>query len=170
MHLQTVDPAFIDEIINRFRQGCGSIMMCDSMGIPRSDYYYWLRHGEKEDNEPYTSFRAKVMCAKADYLWSCVSDIKKAGNKTWQANAWLLERKDPEHYSERFVRKKYPEELKSLPFDQQGTALYAMMLNGQISQHEAHTFVEILAKIAQIEENTKLKEQLFEIQQKLENK
>ncbi len=170
MQLKSLDPNFIDKIMDRFRKGCGSIMMCDSLGIPRSVYYKWLTEGKKEDNEPFTSFRRRVMAAKANYLWSCVTSVKEAGEKSWQANAWLLERKDPQHYSEKFVRKRYPEELKSLPLDQQGDCIYGMMLNGKISQHEAHTFVEILAKIAQIDENVKLKQEIFEIKQKLEGK
>jgi hypothetical protein len=166
MQLKQLDPEFLDEIMSRLADGCGPTMMCDTMRIPRSAYYNWLKEGEKPDNEPYTTFRRRIMEAKSDYLWGCVKDIRKAGRKVWQANAWLLERKDPDNFSEKHQKKEYPEHLKELPFDKQGNAIYAMMLAGEISQYEAANFVDILAKLVGIEENTKLKQELFEINEK----
>lgn len=170
MQLQAIDEEFVQEMMARLADGAGPTMMCDTMHIPRSAYYHWLKEGKKENNEPFTSFRKRVRKAQGDYMWGCVKDIRKAGKKQWQANAWLLERKDPENFSEKYRKKTYPEHLKELSFDKQGDAIYAMMLRGEISQHEAHNFVDILGKLAAIEENTKLKEQLFEIQQKLDGK
>lgn len=170
MQFETLTVGLMSEMMERLAQGCGPTMMCDSLGIPRSSYYHWMKEGEKPDNQPFTDFRTAVVQAKADYLLSCVKDIKKAGHKQWQANAWLLERKDPKNFSEKHQCKEYPEKLRGMPLEKQGDMIYGMMLKGEISQHEAHMFVEILKGLAQVEENTKLKEQLFEIQQKLENK
>lgn len=171
MGLRTLDNALIDEIIKRIKGGCPVTVMCDSVGLSTSTYHFWMATGKKEDSdEVYKSFRHRVLAAKADYLWSCVKDIKEAGEKSWQANAWLLERKNPENFNEKYKCKEYPQKLNELPLEKRGDAIYDMMLKGEISQYEAHTFVDILAKMAAIEENVKLKEQLFEIQQKLEGK
>ncbi len=166
MQLRNLPEEFIQEMVDRLVDGCGPTTLCDSMQIPRSVYYNWMKEGEKKDNEPFTSFAKRIQAAKGAFLYSCVKEIKQAGRKQWQANAWLLERKDPEHYSEKYRCKEYPQHLLEMPFERQGNEIFKMMLGGEISQHEAHMFIEILANKAKVEENIELKRQLFEIKEK----
>ena len=63
--------------------------------------------------------------------------------------------------------KEYPDALKEVPMEKQGPAIYKLMLDGEISVVHASGLIDILSKWANVEENTELKEQLFEIQQKI---
>jgi transposase len=78
-------------------------------GISRSIYYAWLARGRKErdrltgdekarplkSEEPFLDFLDKVEEAIAKAEVRNVAIIQKAGNTTWQASAWWLERKMP---------------------------------------------------------------------------
>lgn len=166
MQFRDAPQELIDILVERVREGCPITAVCDSLHIARSVYYLWMEKGKQPDNEPYTSFRDRVRGAKGDFLCDCVTAIKDCGRKQWQAHAWLLERKDPEHFSEKYMRKKYPEHLAELPFDKQGNEIFGMMLKGEISQYEAHMFIQILADKAKVEENIELKREIFEIKEK----
>ena len=49
----------------------------------------------------YSDFSDRIEQKKLELEARLLDRIKKAGEKTWQADAWLLERLRPEKYSER---------------------------------------------------------------------
>lgn len=75
---------------------------CASVGISRSQFYEWYRRGKQAKRGKYHDFYEKVEKAKADAISLRVARINKAGeNGNWQADAWYLERIDPEHFGKK---------------------------------------------------------------------
>jgi hypothetical protein len=167
MRFGNMSPEFISELLALIEDGCPITTALDCMGIPEPTYYYWIRNADDPDHPEYGEFAKKIKEAKAKFISSCVKHIRVAAPKNWQAAAWLLERKKPESYSEKYLAKKYDEELANFPLERQGNEIFRRMLRGELSAHEANTFVQILANKAKVEENVELKKQLFEIEQKL---
>lgn len=157
---------FVTEIIDRIASGASIVLVCKSMNLNRNDFYNWVRWGEVDpDREPYADFSRRVKEAKADFLRTCIKEIKVAGRKHWQANAWLLEKKLPDEFSDKFKLKKYPQHLMDKPYKDQGNEIFKLLVNGELSLAEAHSFVEILAKLAGVEEISELKQKVFEFEQ-----
>jgi hypothetical protein len=71
-------------------------------GISERQVFYWLalgRQGKTNKNgTDFVSFYTAVEKAKADAVARMVMAIQVAGRKTWQANAWTLERCYPESF------------------------------------------------------------------------
>ena len=67
-------------------------------GISRTTLYYWLRKGEEQARGVYRTFfnefkKAESLCCVA--ALAIINNEAKKG--TWQAAAWLLERRFPEY-------------------------------------------------------------------------
>ena len=89
---------------------------CKSVGIAPSTFYNWLNRGNtqreregagleiEEDERPFLEFLETVEMADAEGIISHVMNIDNAAkNGTWQASAWILERKQPRKWG-RFDR------------------------------------------------------------------
>jgi hypothetical protein len=61
-------------------------------------------------------FDAAILAAEADFIEAQLANIRTAATKSWQASAWLLERKFPEFYSQPQVQFNLPE-AKSSPWE-----------------------------------------------------
>lgn len=67
-------------------------------GIDASTFYEWMRRGATEE-EPFFQFSLKVRQAEADGALLNMKCIESAAiNGTWQAAAWVLERRHPHEY------------------------------------------------------------------------
>lgn len=53
-------------------------------------------------------FDAAILAAEAAFIDSQIANIREAAKKNWQASAWLLERKFPEHFSQPQVQLSLP--------------------------------------------------------------
>lgn len=159
----------LDDCIAKLERGVPRSLACESSTLPSSRFYEWIKAGIDPDNEPYTSFRKRVMKAEADFRVSCIKEIKEADPKQWQARAWLLERREAENFSEKYRLKKYPDHLLGKSHTEQATDVFKMTIDGEISQAEASSFMEILGKAAAIEEITELRQKVFEFEQKQNN-
>lgn len=164
MRFTEMSPRLMEEFVNRFQQGATICMACDTVGLRREDYYRWKKQAEEGREDRELLFK-KIRAARSDYLWSCVKDIKAAGKKQWQANAWLLERMDPENFCERYRKHKYPQHLIGLTYKEQCDEIFRMLVNGEISCAIAKDFSDILDKMSTIEEKSELKEKIFEYEQ-----
>ncbi len=69
-------------------------------GIEPSTLYLWLRKGRAGDPE-YSEFSASVKRAEAQGEAELVATIRAASSDSWQAAAWLLERRRPERWGQR---------------------------------------------------------------------
>ncbi len=70
-------------------------------GITEATFYRWLEIGEANKEGKYREFLESVKKAEADAEARQVALISKAANETWQAAAWLLERKHPARWGQR---------------------------------------------------------------------
>ena len=84
--------------------------LVDSLGIEKKTYYNWYNRGEAEarrmeeegeveprpDEALYLQFFAAVKKAIADGAIAATALINRAAQESWQAAAWLLERRFPE--------------------------------------------------------------------------
>lgn len=69
-------------------------------GVGESTLYQWLKKG-RDGLEPYVEFAEAIEKADAEGELSNIRTIKSASASTWQAAAWLLERKHPERWGRR---------------------------------------------------------------------
>ncbi len=97
-------------------KGHSQTMCAQAAGIARRTLYYWLDKGKqirqlKEDaphllpltpyDKDYTWFLRAFEKAEIKRKEELLSRIDKAGEKSWQPNAWLLERLHPDEFSTR---------------------------------------------------------------------
>jgi hypothetical protein len=71
---------------------------CLSAGVTDRSLQRWLKRAREQGDEPYASFLSEVTKAEADAVVRNVAIIQKAGQTTWQAAAWWLERRHPDLY------------------------------------------------------------------------
>lgn len=70
----------------------------ESSGVSESTVMKWLSKGRKAKATIYVQFVHDIKKAQADSVRLRVGRITKAGRRTWQANAWWLERMQPDHF------------------------------------------------------------------------
>lgn len=67
-------------------------------GIPERTFYQWKKNGEN-NKTPYKEFLQELKKAEAAFKAVHTQRLQRAAEAgTWQASAWLLERKFPEEY------------------------------------------------------------------------
>lgn len=69
-------------------------------GINPRTFYKWLERGENEGSGPYFNFLQAVREAEAkaeEYLLGLIQGAAEGGS--WQAAAWILERRHPERWA-----------------------------------------------------------------------
>jgi len=88
------------------QQFCDALRRCwhietaaDMTGISRRSVYSWIKKGKQEGEGVHRDFLHAVKKALAETAAQCVGEIQAAGKSSWQANAWLLERRYPELWS-----------------------------------------------------------------------
>ena len=80
---------------------------CDYAGIHTGTFFLWQRRAEEDQNagktsrnSPYISFMNEYRKAKAKCMSNNLGIIRKASEKgSWQASAWLLERRFPNDFA-----------------------------------------------------------------------
>lgn len=96
------DEATKERLINAIRRGLPIKYACSCAGVGEGTFYKWKqqlgdsssRGNCKEIRELFESIEK----AKADFIDSQVGNIATAGQKSWQASAWLLERRFPDDF------------------------------------------------------------------------
>lgn len=78
-----------------------------AIGVIPETMREWRRKGEA-GQEPYAAFATGINDAQADLEKQCLANIQAAGFdlKTWQANAWTLERLQPKTYAAPFYKER----------------------------------------------------------------
>jgi hypothetical protein len=73
-------------------------LACARAGISEDSLSAWRKKGA-EGKEPYASFAEELKRAEGDAVFMRLQHIEGAAiNGQWQASAWLLERRYPEHF------------------------------------------------------------------------
>jgi hypothetical protein len=96
----SLDDATKARIVAAVEAGCGRRTAAQAAGVDRSTLLRWLAAG-REGVEPFAAFESEVRAAEARCELANVATIQAASAKTWQAAAWLLERKHPERWARR---------------------------------------------------------------------
>ena len=88
-----------DEICNDIKEGVPIIHASIANGISQSTFYDWHNKGKNATRKnKYRDFYEKVEEAKSVAIKLRARRIYKAGQANWQADAWWLERVDPENF------------------------------------------------------------------------
>tara|TARA_R100000655_G_scaffold93205_1_gene134471 strand:+ start:4605 stop:5039 length:435 start_codon:yes stop_codon:yes gene_type:complete len=87
-------------IIQAIQSGATYELAAQFGGVTRTTLFYWLNKGEEQTKGIYRTFFNEFKKAEAICCVAALAVIKQeAKNGTWQAAAWLLERRFPEQYS-----------------------------------------------------------------------
>lgn len=91
-------PENIKRVLDAIQMGMTDSFACDYGGIGTTSFYEYLARAEKDfaigKESIYTEFANKVKKARADFQMAHLATITKATKEgTWQASAWLLERR-----------------------------------------------------------------------------
>ena len=87
-----------DEICNDIKAGVPIVHAAISHGISQSTFYDWYNKGKKAKKGKFRDFYDDVEEAKSVAITLRARRIYKAGQANWQADAWWLERVDPENF------------------------------------------------------------------------
>lgn len=86
-------PEMVKEFCEHLEEGGKRTDACEMVGIVYDTFLEWFRDPRKPE------FAEAVKKAEARWKLNAIKRIHRAGARTWQANAWLLERKFPEEYA-----------------------------------------------------------------------
>lgn len=75
--------------------------VCQYLGIHQSTWYKWMQQGEKAKSGLKREFFDRIKKAESHSEMRNVQLIQQAGNETWQAAAWYLERKFPDKWGKK---------------------------------------------------------------------
>ena len=87
-----------DDICNDIKAGVPIDHASIAHGITRATFYNWYRKGENAKSGKFKKFYDKVEEAKSVAITLRARRIYKAGEDNWQADAWWLERVDPDNF------------------------------------------------------------------------
>jgi len=94
-------------IVEALASGCYRETAAEHAGISTSTFYRWMEQGEADLEHdvasPYRDFWEAIKKAEADAEVKAIKLIRAAAEepRTWQAAAWLLERKKPAQWGRR---------------------------------------------------------------------
>ena len=87
-----------DEICNDIKAGVPIVHAAISHGITHTTFYDWYNKGKTARSGKFKQFHDKVEEAKSVAITLRARRIYKAGEDNWQADAWWLERVDPDNF------------------------------------------------------------------------
>ena len=87
-----------DEICNDIKAGVPIKHAAISHGITEVTFYNWYNQGKTAKSGAKKQFYDKVEEAKSVAITLRARRIYKAGETSWQADAWWLERVDPDNF------------------------------------------------------------------------
>lgn len=94
-----------DDICNDIKAGVPIDHAAIAHGITRATFYNWYNKGEDAKSGKFKKFYDKVEEAKSVAITLRARRIYKAGETSWQADAWWLERVDPDNFGKKEYHK-----------------------------------------------------------------
>lgn len=75
----------------------------EAAGVPERTFYQWMEQGEKQNSGKYRDFYDYCENCKSVAVKLHMTLITKAAKEdgSWQASAWILERRHPEEFGRR---------------------------------------------------------------------
>ena len=87
-------------VLEHVRRGAPRHIAANAAGLGRSTLMRWMARGKKERRGQFRDFWDALKKAEAELIIELVQRINAAAERgTWQAAAWTLERRHPEHFS-----------------------------------------------------------------------
>lgn len=100
-----LNPELHKEIIQYIRNGNHAKTAAQACGICEETFYHWIRMGKKAKSGKYYEFYESIKKAKSLAIADAVKNIKETAKTKWTAEAWWLERKNPEQWGNRQYQK-----------------------------------------------------------------
>lgn len=97
----TMTPGVVRTILSYLASGNYVATACAAAGVSRRTYYTWLEEAQAQPDSVYGEFALLVAKAEAAAEAANIQVIKKASAVSWQAAAWLSERKYPDRWGQR---------------------------------------------------------------------
>lgn len=104
-----LNPDVISTMAKLFELGCTAKATYDAVRVGASTYMHWIKVGEEAaEKDPVNLSPWELLCvelvektnqAQAKFQEKCLTHIQEAARGTWQASAWLLERRNPKDFS-----------------------------------------------------------------------
>jgi hypothetical protein len=91
-------PEVQDKIVKALRAGNYRTTAAKVAGIHDATFYNWIKWGEAQKKGRYFEFFEAVKKAEAEGEAALIATINVASKDTWQAAAWILERKYPDRW------------------------------------------------------------------------
>lgn len=98
-----ITPELIDRICGHIANGAffrNAVALC---GVGASTAYDWLKRGESEAGGLHSAFVEAKKRADASFEQRHIAGINDHSNLSWQASAWMLERRFPERWGRKRV-------------------------------------------------------------------
>jgi transposase-like protein len=99
-----LEPTCQTAILDAIRAGASLRDAAEAAGIGYSTLKSWRAQGRKDlkagNDTEFSAFLAATKKAAAEFVTINVKAIQEHGNRSWQARAWLLERRRPELFSD----------------------------------------------------------------------
>lgn len=94
-------------LLNAIKAGLTYDLACGAAGISFQTFRNWQLRGEKEKTGQYFEFLEDLKEAEGQGSQRLITLINRSANEgQWQAGAWILERRYPEHFSRRATQEK----------------------------------------------------------------
>ena len=94
-------PERIEKLLEAIRAGNYLNVAVVYAGISLSSFYQYMELADNPKNTKYVQFSEAVKKAEADAEARQVALVSKAAIDTWQAAAWMLERKHPNRWGQK---------------------------------------------------------------------
>ena len=93
------------EICNDIKAGVPIKHAAISHGITERTFYNWFDRGKEAKSGKFKKFYDEIKEAKSVAITLRARRIYKAGESNWQADAWWLERVDPDNFGRKDTHK-----------------------------------------------------------------
>ena len=88
-----------DNICKDIKEGVPIVHASVANGISTSTFYSWYDKGKEAKSGKYKKFYDEINEARSVAVTLRAKRVYKAGETSWQADAWWLERVDPENFA-----------------------------------------------------------------------
>lgn len=107
-----LSPELERKIVKLIRNGNYADTAAAIAGVPHATLFDWFKRG-RDGQEPYRRFLDQIKKAESYAQSEALERIRSHGRRTWQANAWFLERRFPKRWGAH--RLKPPEDTQAPP-------------------------------------------------------
>jgi transposase len=96
----SLTPELHARIVEMLASGAYLPVALRAVGVPRQTFAAWLARGtsERESDAPFRDLKEAVEHAETEAECQLVAEIAAAARDSWEAAAWLLERRWPERW------------------------------------------------------------------------